>query len=134
MLSLIIKYFQTRFNISKEVQVSPHVPEIPQVPEPQEALYTSQVGLQPQVAGLPVVAGLPQVVNLPNVPQDLEFPTLFAEVDQVEFEEYKTVNKSASLRGYLSNVGTRRVLTNQQNVSSNFVGIEKGWFVKMRLE
>jgi len=82
MISLI-NYFQKRFGISKEVQVSPS--------------------------------------------------TLFAEVDQVEFEEYKTVNKNANLKGFLADVGTHRILSNQQDVPDKFVSVEKGWSVKMRL-
>ena len=79
----LIKYFQTRFGISKEVQVSPS--------------------------------------------------TLFAEVDQVEFEEYKAVNKNANVKEFLADVGTYRILSNQQDVPDKFVTVEKGWAVKMRL-
>ena len=65
-----------------------------------------------------------------NVKLDHIHP-LFVEVDQSEFEEYKTRNKT-SLKEFLANIGTRRILTNQQEIPRGFVSIEKGWTIKMR--
>ena len=57
----------------------------------------------------------------------------YAELDVSDWENYSNENGGATMQSFLKERGTRRLIAAGQTIPDTYIGVEKGWSVKLRL-
>ncbi len=57
----------------------------------------------------------------------------YVQIDEAAWKEFSEKNEGSTLNDFIATYGVKKILCNNQNIPHDFIGVERGAAIKLRL-